>query len=758
MALTTQTVNDTLYYPDGTPMAGAFITFTLVGTGTSPEDSGTIPPSTYTETTSSGGFFSVNLWPNVLGYAGTNYKVEVSYTDTTTGKYITKKAGTIQVPDEVGPHDLSELLELGSIAGGAFYLGLITQEQYDRILLAESNSLAAELATEADADVASNAASQSIVARNQTQAIADAAASPSGESLPTLPNVDYPVSSYFRLFSGPGTRIYRNDSDVWVDTGFWARGPEFDTVPQLLEDVSQYPEGSLIKTVEEGFVFPVLASGATDQQFTTAGGVKLKRHDLLDREVTVGTGGDFSNIGEALTAVSNQPRGYIYPNADVTIRLLTGFEMDEQVVVVNGQDLSYVRIISDDAVVNASRAALVVDSNTIPELDAVETSRGFFMAGNYGRLPRIGCVFSMDTDGTESPFNCGLYVTRGASALIESGAGFWDTDGNGAVAYHAAKIVANDTIWQRNGRAKPSTALDLSAIRGAFQSTISASDALIEDSNDCGILSIGASIATFRNTTITNAARHGLYVGSVSNTHARGMVITGCGAAGINATEGSMTRLIQSTITGNTANGISMGENSVINSATGTTISNNGASGVRVTQGSRFSASSPTIDDNGNDGVSAEAGDVYISGGSVKNNAGNDLEVSGGGVIRLSGTVATTSGTNADANVTDSNVAALNAWSASAGGGAIYGRGGKSANRGTASIASGATSVTVTHGVGFSPLVSEVSVTPTNFLGLANKFKVNPALVTDTQFTIEVDVAPGAGGASFGWHVARIFD
>ena len=154
MALTTQTVNDTLYYPDGTPMAGAFITFTLVGTGTSPEDSGTIPPSISTETTDGVGFFSVALWPNTLGYAGTSYKVEVSYTDPTTGKYTPKKVGTIQVPDTVGPHNLSELLELGSISGGAFYLGLITQAQYDEIIAGVASAEANATSAGVSADLA----------------------------------------------------------------------------------------------------------------------------------------------------------------------------------------------------------------------------------------------------------------------------------------------------------------------------------------------------------------------------------------------------------------------------------------------------------------------------------------------------------------------------------------------------------------------------------------------------------------------------
>ena len=204
MALTTQTVNDTLYYPDGTPMAGAFITFTLVGTGTSPEDSGTIPSSTYTETTSSGGFFSVNLWPNVLGYAGTNYKVEVSYTDTTTGKYVTKKVGTIQVPDVAGPHDLSELLEDNVVAGGAFYLGVITQEQYDTVLNVQAN-----------ADIATLAALAA------------------GAPLVTELTSPVPADDTIELLqTTSGTQVWEVQTGTWVQIG-WLGTPVFPTIAAM---------------------------------------------------------------------------------------------------------------------------------------------------------------------------------------------------------------------------------------------------------------------------------------------------------------------------------------------------------------------------------------------------------------------------------------------------------------------------------------------------------------------------------------------
>jgi hypothetical protein len=71
---------------------------------------------------------------------------------------------------------------------------------------------------------------------------------------------------------------------------------------------------------------------------------------------------------------------------------------------------------------------------------------------------------------------------------------------------------------------------------------------------------------------------------------------------------------------------------------------------------------------------------------------------------------------------------------------------------GTATVASGSTSVNVTHSLNRTPALRDIMVTPTNNLGNATKFWItNP---TATQFTINVDVNPGASGATFAWSAA----
>lgn len=70
-------------------------------------------------------------------------------------------------------------------------------------------------------------------------------------------------------------------------------------------------------------------------------------------------------------------------------------------------------------------------------------------------------------------------------------------------------------------------------------------------------------------------------------------------------------------------------------------------------------------------------------------------------------------------------------------------------NGGTATVTNGTTSIVVNHGLSITPDPGNIAVTPTNNLGSATKFWFSN--ITATQFTINVDVNPGAGTATFAW-------
>lgn len=70
-------------------------------------------------------------------------------------------------------------------------------------------------------------------------------------------------------------------------------------------------------------------------------------------------------------------------------------------------------------------------------------------------------------------------------------------------------------------------------------------------------------------------------------------------------------------------------------------------------------------------------------------------------------------------------------------------------NSGTATVANGTTSIAVNHGLSVTPGLANIALTPTNNLGSATKFWISG--VTSTQFTVNVDVNPGATTATFVW-------
>ena len=75
-------------------------------------------------------------------------------------------------------------------------------------------------------------------------------------------------------------------------------------------------------------------------------------------------------------------------------------------------------------------------------------------------------------------------------------------------------------------------------------------------------------------------------------------------------------------------------------------------------------------------------------------------------------------------------------------------------NAGDAVIDNGQTSSTVAHGLAFVPQPRQISITPTNTLGQATKFYVDPATITATTFTIRVDRDPGPQKATFDWRAS----
>lgn len=73
--------------------------------------------------------------------------------------------------------------------------------------------------------------------------------------------------------------------------------------------------------------------------------------------------------------------------------------------------------------------------------------------------------------------------------------------------------------------------------------------------------------------------------------------------------------------------------------------------------------------------------------------------------------------------------------------------------KGTATIAAASSSIAVTHGLGRTPLATEIMVNPIETLGSASFWWVDT--LTPTQFTINVNANPTGADVDFVWRAER---
>lgn len=162
------------------------------------------------------------------------------------------------------------------------------------------------------------------------------------------------------------------------------------------------------------------------------------RVDLLsqraDVEVTVGTGGQFATINEALAHLSERRPGYKPGGFVASVRLRPGFVMREQVIVA-GANLGWIRIISDDAEVQIDRAYLTAAIGAEQRYPA-------FSARGGGQLPSIEALFTMMATGAATRRD-GILVMDGGGVTIAAGKGVKAAGSNGITAMTGAVVSAN---------------------------------------------------------------------------------------------------------------------------------------------------------------------------------------------------------------------------------------------------------------------------------------------------------------------------
>lgn len=166
---------------------------------------------------------------------------------------------------------------------------------------------------------------------------------------------------------------------------------------------------------------------------------------------TVSVPSDHATLTDAINAYLGFGGGY------VTVNIESGTTISEQ-VTVDGNDVSFIRITSDDAVVAVDRSALTVVVDVEPNDGSSGQSYPFMCGKNGAKLPRIGCLFEMDSSGTAAGRE-GILLIGGSSVNVDPDCGVDSAGGQGLYGYGAGSSNVSGAVftnagngWSGNGR------------------------------------------------------------------------------------------------------------------------------------------------------------------------------------------------------------------------------------------------------------------------------------------------------------------
>lgn len=187
--------------------------------------------------------------------------------------------------------------------------------------------------------------------------------------------------------------------------------------------ITRLPRGN------DGEILKVNSGTAEGLQWAPGGAQTELTSDIT---VTVGTGGNYATINDALASlVALYYPVYLSTGSvpQATINLLSGFVMAEQ-VLVEGIDLSWITITGVDDETTIARSALTRSlEGRYPAFGALQ-----------GTLPVIAQLFNMDASGTGTNRD-GVLCSFGR-CQINSGCGVKNAGGHGIFAYNGSTVNA----------------------------------------------------------------------------------------------------------------------------------------------------------------------------------------------------------------------------------------------------------------------------------------------------------------------------
>lgn len=465
----------------------------------------------------------------------------------------------------------------------------------------------------------------------------------------------------------------------------------------------------------------------TQQQFNDS--VYLSNIDY-DKTVTVGaSGADFTTINAALNELSRYKQIYVKTN-DVSnnkakILLKSGFVAAEQ-ININSVDFGWVDIVSEDAEVVISRAALTT-----------KIGRWYpFIRCKSGTIPSIKTLFSMDGTGTATE-RVALYMIN-AVGFIESGAGFKNSGERNCDITQCSVLNCSSGIFTGAGvlNFRPATGskvfmqyADVSgSVTGMSCSTgavVAAENLVATNCSDTAVSVQGGVSIDLTSANLSNAGVYGLRAYSASNTNANGLTANNC-AYGIYAENGAVVDAQSATITGSTIAGLIAVNSATINAKSATVTDNQ--VGIIADAGGTVVATGATVTGSTAQGLAAQNGGTIVANGvnyrrTVGVDTSTDATVTNSGTIIAIGS---TGGVNQKTDVaTDKGIII---------------KGIRSKNSGQAVVAISTSSIVVTHNLGATPSV--VTVSPNGDIGSGVRWWVG--VRTATTFTITTSAALAA--------------
>lgn len=163
------------------------------------------------------------------------------------------------------------------------------QAEADRILAQAAAVSAGNDADAAAASATAAASSQSLadVARTQAQLAAVAAGATIYASV-AAGEAGTVNGDVFLVSTEPGVQVYENDTGTGSFLGWLGEVLLDDVAAVLAWNPPAYPQtGLVLRTRREGFAYSVLASGASDEDLTTAGAVKLRAMQTESGDINV---------------------------------------------------------------------------------------------------------------------------------------------------------------------------------------------------------------------------------------------------------------------------------------------------------------------------------------------------------------------------------------------------------------------------------------------------------------------------------------